>query len=216
MQTLNEIGLKTGTDKSNKPGHGHGYLDFYEQFLEPWRHNAINLIEVGIGGYEFIDRGGESLRMWDAYFDHPATRIAGVDLYEKKLTGLTERVTCYQFDQTASYLFEALTEGMGIPDIVIDDASHVNGLSIQTFNILFGLLKPGGIYIWEDIHTSFWPDYNGNPVPMTPDTALHFLSRLAYGLQADTITEENREPWDGHVESMHFMRNTCVIIKRKQ
>lgn len=218
MKSLNEIGIETQTDKAAGVDHGHGYLDFYETFLAPYRHKETRLIEIGVGGYEFPDRGGQSLRMWDQYFDHPLTLITGVDLYPKHLSaGLSQRVRTFVTDQTNEIELNRLVEAMGgAPDIVIDDASHINDLSIQTFDIMFGLLKPGGIYIWEDVHTSFWPDYNGYPKPLAPGTAIHYLARLAAGLQVDTIHAELREKWDGHIKSMHFMRNTCVIIKRDQ
>lgn len=217
MKTLNQIGVETQTDKAAGIDNGHGYLDFYEIFLAPHRHKEIKLIEIGVGGYEYPDRGGQSLRMWDQYFDNPYTLIAGVDKYPKYLPGFTQRVRTFAIDQTDSTELNSLVELMGsAPDIVIDDASHINPLSIQTFDIMFGLLKPGGIYIWEDVHTSFWADYKGHNKPMTPGTALHYLGRLAAGLQVDTIQSEFRQMWDGHIKSMHFMRNTCVIIKREQ
>lgn len=217
MKTLNQIGVETQTDKAAGIDNGHGYLDFYETFLAPYRHTEVRLIEIGVGGYEFADRGGQSLRMWDQYFYNRRAKIVGVDVYVKHLTGLSDRVRTFQIDQTdQTGLTGLLVTMMGAPDIVIDDASHMNTLSIQTFDIMFGLLKPGGIYIWEDIHTSFWPAYNGNLEPMTPGTALHTLARLMYGLQVDTMHEQFRGKWDGHIKSMHFMRNTCVIIKREQ
>lgn len=46
-------------------------------------------------------------------------------------------------------------------DIVIDDGSHHNDHVTHTFNALFGSLKPGGLYIIEDTHTSYWPYYGG-------------------------------------------------------
>lgn len=217
MKSLNEIGIETQTDKAAGIDHGHGYLDFYETFLSPYRNKEIKLLEIGVGGYEYPDRGGQSLRMWDKYFDHPFTLIAGVDKYPKYLSGLSQRVRTFAIDQTDSVELNNLVESMGgAPDIVVDDASHINGFSIQTFDIMFALLKPGGVYIWEDVHTSYWPNYGGDPVPMVSGTALHYLARLVYGLQADTMQAEFRERWDGHIKSMHFMRNTCVIIKREQ
>lgn len=216
MKTLNEIGLETKTDKAAGIDNGHGYLDFYETFLSQYRDKATTIIEIGIGGYHLPTEGGQSLRMWDQYFTHPDTQIVGVDIYPKHLQGIGPRVKAVLASQTGYDDLVDLVDKTGSPDIIIDDASHVNSLSIATFDIMFGLLRPGGVYIWEDIHTSFWPDYGGTPERYAPGTAMHFLAGLAYGLQADTIPAEHRGKWDGHIQSMHFMRNTCVIIKRKQ
>ena len=210
---LDNLGKIMRTDKSSE---GHNYLHFYERFLFPLREKPITLIEAGIGGYHYPDRGGESLRMWAAYFSNPAAKIIGFDVYAKN-PDLAPGATIFHINQIDE---TGLINHFGnIPiDVFIDDASHVNNLSIRTFEIMFPLLKPGGIYIWEDIHTSYWEqEYNGHPNPLSGKvTAASFLHRLQDGLQVDTLEEQHRGAWDGHIEEMHFMRNTCVIIKRKQ
>lgn len=227
MQTLNEIGLKHKTDKASE---GHNYLYFYERFFEPLRHKDILLVEAGIGGYEYPDRGGESLRTWREYF--PGATIIGFDKYPKPAINV-HGVHVYTMEQTDEL---ALHRAFGHTpiDVFIDDASHINPLSIRTFEIMFPLVKPGGLYIWEDIHTSFWAkEYQGvmsryaEPLPalitdLLPAgqrpgmTAINFLHDLQVGLQADTLEPAVRGPWDGHLEEMHFIRNTCVMVKRKQ
>ena len=52
--TLDEIGLKYGTDKSSSHHH---YLPFYETFMAPLRDAPITLLEIGV--YQ-----GASLRTW--------------------------------------------------------------------------------------------------------------------------------------------------------
>lgn len=216
MKSLQQIGLETGTDKAAGREHGHGYLDFYETFLQQYRNDPVLLLEIGIGGEQYEDRGGESLQMWDRYFLHPDASILGLDLYAKNLKTIkhfSDRVHTYAGSQDDPTILEKEDT---LFDIIIDDASHVNPVSIETFNLYFPLLKPGGVYIWEDLHTSFWPkQYQGAFEPMTPGTALHYLSELVHGLQADSILEKHRHKWAGHIQSMHFMRNTCVLIKRK-
>ena len=41
-----------------------------------------------------------------------------------------------------------------LPDIIIDDGSHIEEHQIFTFGVLFPKLKPGGVYIVEDISSS--------------------------------------------------------------
>jgi hypothetical protein len=215
--TLDQIGLKAGTDKASS---GHNYLHFYEKHLSHLRHEPIILVEAGIGGYEFSNKGGESLRMWDKYFTHPDRKIIGFDVYDKSGV-ISPGAQIYQIDQTDEQTLQGKFGGLGL-DVFIDDASHINPLSIRTFEIMFPMLKPGGIYIWEDIHTSYWePEYMGKMDRRpnrnyTNPTAVDFLQDLQTGMQVDTLEPEYRGPWDGHIEEMHFMRNTCVIIKRKQ
>jgi hypothetical protein len=219
--SLNAIGLNFKTDKASD---GHNYLHFYERYLQHLREESIILVEAGIGGYEFRDQGGQSLRMWSKYFQHPDTKIYGFDKFDKGGI-ISTGATILQIDQTDEAALLNAFGNMAI-DVFIDDASHINPLSIRTFEIMFPLVKPGGVYIWEDIHTSYWTEnYNGYPdpdlgnyllqKPIEKATAAAFLHRLQDGLQVDTLEEQYRGPWDGHVEEIHFMRNTCVIIKRK-
>jgi len=48
-------------------------------------------------------------------------------------------------------------------DIVIDDGSHVPAQVIASFDVLFPLLADGGLYVIEDVQTTFWPDFGGAP-----------------------------------------------------
>ena len=40
-------------------------------------------------------------------------------------------------------------------DVIIDDASHINWHQIQAFELLFPCLRPGGVYIVEDVDSSY-------------------------------------------------------------
>ena len=64
MNYLSQLAIKHGTDKW---GH-HFYTDKYEDILKHLKEAEIKLLEIGVGGYEFPDRGGGSLRMWKEYF----------------------------------------------------------------------------------------------------------------------------------------------------
>jgi hypothetical protein len=45
---------------------------------------------------------------------------------------------------------------MGPPDIILDDGSLIAAHQTASFRTLFPLLKDGGLYIIEDLHTSYW------------------------------------------------------------
>ena len=53
---------------------------------------AVKVLEIGIGGYDAPDAGGESLRMWKHYFRRGL--IYGMDIYPKP--GVAQsRVSCH-------------------------------------------------------------------------------------------------------------------------
>jgi hypothetical protein len=46
-------------------------------------------------------------------------------------------------------------------DIVIDDGGHTMKQQIATFEEMFPRIDGNGVYLCEDMITSYWPDYGG-------------------------------------------------------
>lgn len=138
--TLDELGIKHGTDKSSA---GHDYLSRYEPFLKYLATEDI--IELGVGN-------GASLMVWSDYF--PNAHVTGVDNNPesiKPLEGMDDRITPIIGDATDPKLWESF----GQFDLIVDDASHYSGHIISTFQLAWPKLKPGGIYIAEDLHCAY-------------------------------------------------------------
>lgn len=47
--------------------------------------------------------------------------------------------------------------GVGPLDLVVDDGSHLYGLTAASFDLLFPLVRPGGVYVIEDWNWPFNP-----------------------------------------------------------
>jgi len=147
MGILNELAIKYNTDKSSS---WHNFCDEYEFFLNGYRDKSINLLEIGVA------HGGSS-RMWLDYFSHPNTTVYGVDINNINV-GITD--SRYKFvcgDQTDVNVYSGISD----LDIVIDDGSHMCTHQRLTFEMLFSKLKSNGIYIVEDVCTSYW-NYMGD------------------------------------------------------
>ena len=67
--SLHELADKFGTDKSL--AFGHAYVSAYGMLLDPLRHSARNVTEVGV-------LTGSSILMWASYF--PRAEIWGLDI----------------------------------------------------------------------------------------------------------------------------------------
>ncbi len=129
------------------------YFEIYEKHFSKFRNRNVNLLEIGVGH-------GGSLQMWKGYFDS-----------KSKIIGLDTSVECksYEEDQIeieigSQYdlcILENLVSKYKSFDIIIDDGSHVNEHMTFTFNHLFKYLNEGGVYLIEDIHTSYFQDYGG-------------------------------------------------------
>ena len=145
-----------GTDKAN-----HGYAPFYEDLFSPRRDEPLRILELGVGGFDRPGdpaHGGESLRTWKAYL--PKASIVGLDLLDKHAVA-QDRIHVVQGSQVDDRLLADLVATHGPFDIVIDDASHIPALTNRSFEILFPHLADGGVYVIEDIGTSYWPMWGG-------------------------------------------------------
>jgi hypothetical protein len=155
---LNRLALLFGTDKWGS----HWYTPHYERYFQPLKHKSLNMLEIGVGGYENTDKGAGSLRMWKAYFRK--NRIVGIDICDK--THFSEhRIDIRQCDQTDSEALLRLSNEYGGFDIIVDDGSHLNEHVIKTFHLLFPLLRQNGIYVVEDTQTAYWPTWGRNWQP---------------------------------------------------
>lgn len=154
--TLESLARQHGSDKAD-----HGYCDFYEDLLTTRRMMPLKVLELGVGGFERQDDpsfGGASLRMWRDYL--LGAQIVSVDILDKHLVA-EDRITVVQGSQVDRALLTRLSSEHGPFDFIVDDASHIPALTIESFEILFPLLADGGIYVIEDLSTSYWPTWGG-------------------------------------------------------
>lgn len=140
--SFKKIGERAGTDKITH----HGYDRFYPLFLDKIRDISDAILEIGI-------EKNHSLKMWLKYFPHALIYglDIGVELDE-------ERVRVFKADQSSHADLVSVLNMINKPvHFIIDDGSHIPEHQISTFNFFFRyLLEPGGIYIVEDIETSYW------------------------------------------------------------
>lgn len=160
-----------GTDKGPAD---HGFTPWYAAHLGPLRREARSILEIGIGGYQHREQGGESLRMWRAYFRH--ARIVGVDIFEKDLPDAA-RIVTLTGDQSDSAFLRELVARFAPFDVVVDDGSHVGSDQRASFEGLFDAVRPGGFYVIEDLETSYWQNWDGGP-PGAPGTGVALVKEL--------------------------------------
>jgi hypothetical protein len=170
-------------------------------------------LEIGVGGYADSCEGGNSLRMWKAYFPHAS--IFGIDIFDKRRFE-EERITIFQGSQIDESFLRSTVERIGGFDIVIDDGSHINAHVIRTFEILFPLLRNPGIYVVEDTQTSYWPGYGGSSTRLNDaETTLGYFTSLPHWLNYEEILREDSSATEfgRHVVAAHFYHNLIFIYK---
>ncbi|WP_328954195.1 hypothetical protein [Kitasatospora purpeofusca] len=207
---LAELSLRHGSDKWGL----HYYTEHYARHFAPLRDRPLTVLELGVGGYGDPAAGGGSLRMWKRFFRRGL--VYGVDVHDK--TALREqRIHTVQGDQADPAFLTALAERIGPIDIVIDDGSHYCPDVIASFGALFPHVVPGGLYVIEDLQTSYWPGYGGSSERLgDPTTSMGFLKQLLDGLN-----HEEHEPPTAHRPSgtdrtlvgAHFYHNLAILDK---
>lgn len=206
---LNKLGEYYQTDKTG----GHFYTPHYMTHLSPFRNKRINLLEIGIGGYDDPQCGGNSLRMWKRYF--PYGKIYGLDIYDK--SALQEsRIKTFKGSQVDKEFLNEVVNEIGEIDIIIDDGSHINEHVIETFNLLFPKLKDGGVYAIEDTQTSYWEEYGGDGTDLNnPKTMMNYFKSLIDTLNHQEFAKPGHQPsyFDKKIISMHFYHNMIFIYK---
>jgi len=174
---LGELSVRFGSDKW---AHFHWYTQHYERHFAPLRNDPVRVLEIGVGGYDNPEIGGGSLRMWQLFF--PRGLVYGLDLFEKPHT-YGPRTRTIQGDQSDPKFLNELGCELGPFDIIIDDGSHVNDHVKTSFRSLFPHVRPGGLYIIEDLQTAYWPGYGGNDHDLHDEnTSLTMLKDLVDGL----------------------------------
>lgn len=196
MRTLDEIMLATGTDKSSAH---HNYAKIYDELFTPWRLGPVRMIELGV--WE-----GASLLAWAEYFGDPHAEIIGIDNDLVRFLPVEDTriiaIPCQLDDMTQ---LSALVDGIsGTVDLVIDDASHLATQQRTSFDALWPLVAPGGLYVIEDLHTLFWARAN----PPEARLWLHDVSDEVLGLG-----HEPRDN-DSEVDRLTFYNSMAVFRKR--
>lgn len=206
---LPSLALAMGTDKEGV----HYYTNHYAFHFSPLRHRRLKILEIG------VERGA-SLNTWKAYF--PNSMIYGIDILDKSFYN-TRRIKTFQGSQADPEFLRHVIQTIGAPDIIIDDGSHINKHVIQSFQTLFPLLAPNGIYVIEDLQTSYWSlgstddctDWGGSMDPSAP-TSMNFLKSLIDGINYEEFppgTNYTPTDFDKHIVGIHFYHSLAMIYK---
>jgi hypothetical protein len=200
---LDVTGVIEGTNKSSSFHAAMDFLRHYERLFESFREEPINLLEIGVAG-------GASLRVWKAYFTQAC--IVGIDINPKCIRFADGRIQVEIGSQNdPEFLAEVCRKYP--PSIIIDDGSHHADHIMCSFESMFPLLLPGGLYIIEDLVIHFLADsskFKGIAKEWPSD---HFL-RIARSLLArghdepGAALERIRD-----IDSVEFLRSALAIRK---
>lgn len=201
------LGNKHNTDKVTH----HKYHEIYDFFLNSHYKEKGAILEIGT-------KEGASLNMWKELF--PNAFIYGMDI-GKESKG--ERYQIFRGDQSNLNHLDQLTKKLKTDNLffINDDGSHIPEHQLLTFNVLFPLLSEGGIYIIEDIETSYWTK-NGLYGYKTKYGYKHPKSIIEiFKDVVDTINSEFSRKTECNVKHLDYIANitfskNCIIIAKKK
>ncbi len=129
------------------------YFDVYDRHFSKYRGKDVAILEIG------VSQGG-SLQMWKNYFG-PKAKIYGIDVNIKCKNLEEENIKIFIGSQSDRNFLREIKKNIPPIDILIDDGGHTMEQQIISFEELFNSIKSDGVYLCEDVHTSYWLQYAG-------------------------------------------------------
>jgi hypothetical protein len=129
------------------------YFPAYERHFGPWRGRTLTFLEIG------VSHGG-SLAMWRRFFG-PLATVVGLDIDPKCRAHEENGVFVRIGDQSDPAFLAGVMGEFGVPDVVLDDGSHQMAHVRATFEAIYPRMPKNAVYVVEDMHTAYWPDFGG-------------------------------------------------------
>ncbi|MCF7545254.1 class I SAM-dependent methyltransferase [Pseudomonas petrae] len=198
------------------------YLSVYERSLAKYVRSPIQLLEIGV-------QNGGSLEIWSHYFSN-ARAIVGCDI-NRACAGLNydnPKTHVVIGDIKMPETLSAIMKHAESFEIIIDDGSHTSQDIIKTFAQMFPHLNNDGVYIVEDLHCSYWKQFEGGL--FSPHSSMSFFKALTdilnfehWGLPNSrlSILEPFKTPpelTEAHLAQIHsveFVNSMCIITKKE-
>ncbi len=198
------------------------YIEEDERIFAPYRDKPIRLLEIGV-------QNGGSLEIWSKYFPN-AEKIIGCDIDPKcgELKFSDDRISVVVGDVNEKDIKPKILQKTDAFDLIIDDGSHKSSDIIRSFALYFPYLTNEGTYLVEDLHCSYWNDYEGGL--HNPYSAMSFFKRLAdiinyehwrNGKSINSLLSEYESNFQINfsdldllnIHSIEFINSLCIIKK---
>ncbi|MBU1099121.1 MAG: class I SAM-dependent methyltransferase [Bacteroidetes bacterium] len=183
------------------------YFEIYDRHFSRYRGKEVIVVEFG------VSQGG-SLLMWKNYFG-PKAKIYGVDIFPdcKKLE--EDQIEIIIGDQDDRKFLASLRERIPKIDILIDDGGHKMKQQINTYEELFHHMDKNGVYLCEDLHTSYSFKWGGGYKSRHSfiEYSKNFIDQIHawYSFQRGRLKISD---FTKSVHSLHYYTNVLVIEKR--
>ena len=183
------------------------YFEIYDRHLNKFRNKEINILEIGV-------MHGGSLQMWKDYFGSKA-KIYGIDINPECKKFEEQNINIFIGSQSDRSFLKEIKRQIPPVDILIDDGGHTMEQQITSFEELFEHMTSNGVYLCEDLHTSYWEEFGGGY--KKPGTFIEYSKIFIDYINAfhskDDSLKVNSFTESAH--SLHYYDSLLVIEKRK-
>ena len=210
----NFIAEFANTNSTSDKLKNHGYQRVYPWFLSHFKKSPIKLLEIGVAD-------SESLELWKNYFEN--VNLFVIDILPIQIND--KNVKVFQVDQSKEVELIDFANNVNAKfDIIIDDGSHVPEHQLLTLKNLWNNLKGGGVYIIEDIETSYWGKssiygykFNSNKV-----NAVNILENIINYINKKFLLSSSKKKNNNilyhdvfnTVETLTFGHNCIILVKK--
>jgi SAM-dependent methyltransferase len=180
------------------------YFPAYERHLSKFVNTDVVFLEIGCG------QGG-SLQMWKRFLG-PYARIIGIDLRPECKEFAEDQIEIRIGDQSDKAFLLDVCKEFGAPDVVLDDGSHIMSHIRATFSVLYAQVPRNGVYLVEDLHAAYWPEFEGGL--KRKESFIETCKDLIDELNADHSREAlPATEFSRSTLSMHFYDSMVVFEK---
>jgi hypothetical protein len=183
------------------------YFEVYERHFARFRGQPVNILELG------VSQGG-SIQMWRDYFG-PHAKVFGVDINPNCKQFEESGVQIFIGDQGDRKFLRSLAQQLPAIDVLIDDGGHTMQQQIRTFEELFPIVGPHGVYLCEDLHTSYWREFGGGFRRRGSfiEYSKNFIDKL-HAWHSREPKRLNVSEFTRSVHSVHYYDSIVVVEKR--
>lgn len=183
------------------------YFEIYDRHFSKFRNKEVTVVEIG------VFKGG-SLQMWKDYFG-PKCRVIGIDI-DPSCKELEEpQIEIMIGSQDDVNFLNKFKEKVPKIDILIDDGGHFMNQLKVTFENLFDHISEEGVYLCEDLHTSYWPYYGGSykGIDSFIEYSKNFIDYINawHSMQPELVAND----FTRSAHSLHYYDSVLVIEKRR-
>lgn len=180
------------------------YFEIYHRYLSPFIGKKIRILEIG------VNHGG-SLDMWKDVFGQEAT-VFGLDINPETKKFENDQIQIFIGDVCDSSFLNTVIKQIEKIDVLIDDGGHYMTQQKVVLDKLFSIISDQGIYMCEDVHTSYQNYYGGglNYQYSFMEYVKKYIDILHvpyWGLKSSYLHLSNS------IKSIHFYDSVVVIEK---